>query len=111
MSLEFRDEDEAYSQEVSPAVLLPVPVYTYVLLAGILAAFAAQLYVGPYNEQAYTAAFDKPLFRYGSYWLILTGAAVHGGPLHLVMNGYALFSFGGFVELLSNRAHLAIVFL
>ena len=56
----------------------PLPFYTYALLAGILAAFIAQVYVGPLTEQAYAAAFNKPLFRTGSYWLILTGAAVHG---------------------------------
>jgi rhomboid protease GluP len=112
MSLEYREDLDQGGQEVAvPAVRPPVPLYTYALLAGILLAFAAQVYVGPNNEQAYTAAYDKPLFRNGSYWLILTGAAVHGGFLHLVMNGYALFSFGRLVEMLSNRAHVAIVFL
>jgi membrane associated rhomboid family serine protease len=36
---------------------------------------------------------------------------IHGGFLHLFMNGYALYSFGRLMEMLTNRAHLAIVFL
>ena len=112
MSLEYRDEAaDAEPERAVPVYAPPVPYYTYALMAGILAAFAAQLYVGPLTEQAFTAAFDKPHFRNGSYWLILTGAAVHGGFLHVAMNSYALFSFGRLVEMLSNRAHLAIVFL
>ena len=36
---------------------------------------------------------------------------MHGGLLHVAMNGYAFFSFGRIFEMLTNRAHLAIVFL
>ena len=36
---------------------------------------------------------------------------MHGGLLHVGMNGYAFYSFGKIFEMLSNRAHLAIVFL
>ena len=36
---------------------------------------------------------------------------MHGGLLHVAMNGYAFYSFGRIFEMLSNRAHLAIVFL
>lgn len=115
MSLENREEAEtaaAGPDEVQPrAEAVPQPIYTYTLLVAIAAVFVAQLYVGLGNEQAFAAAFNKPAFRSGSYWLILTGATLHGSFLHLAMNGYALFSFGRLVELLSNRAHLAIVYL
>jgi membrane associated rhomboid family serine protease len=36
---------------------------------------------------------------------------VHGGLLHVLMNGYAFYMFGQIIETISNRAHLAIVFL
>lgn len=115
MSLEYREENEsaaAGTDEIqSPADAVPFSLYTYVLLAAIAAVFASQLYVGVNGEQAFSAAFNKPAFRNGSYWLILTGATVHGSILHVLMNGYALFSFGRLTELLSNRAHLAIVYL
>ena len=113
MSLEYREEtDPAVPGETAPRPdnYLAYPVHSVAILIGIAAVFLVQVYVGLQNEQAYSAAFDKPAFRGGSYWLILTGAAVHGGWAHVVMNGYALFSFGRIFEELSNRAHLAIVF-
>ncbi len=41
----------------------------------------------------------------------MTGAALHGGLIHLAFNCYALYILGRIIEVLSNRAHLAIVFL
>jgi rhomboid protease GluP len=112
MSLEYRETDELRPDEQRTVVdRAPFPTYTYALLGGIASAFAAQLYAGLLTTQAYAAAFNKPLFLAHQYWLILTGAAVHGSILHVVMNGYALYSFGRLMEMLSNRAHLAIVFL
>ena len=58
------------------------------------------------------AGFVKPDFvEKGEYWRILTGGALHGGLLHIYFNGQALYGFGNLIEYLSNRAHLAIVFL
>src|SRR5262249_27225372 len=98
--------------------------YTYIILGGIAAVFLAQMLFGDVfrgtsnsiiagdNRSALAAGFVKPLFvEYHQYSRILTGAAVHGGILHVVMNGYAFFLFGRLIEMLSNRAHLAIVFL
>jgi membrane associated rhomboid family serine protease len=88
----------------------PVPVYTCVLIAGILAVFAAQALTG-LDSSIYAAGFVKPEFARGQYWRILTGATVHAGILHVAMNSYAFYSFGKIFEILSNRAHLAVVFL
>ena len=46
----------------------------------------------------------------GQYWRLLTVGALHGGTLHILLNGNALYGLGGLVEYLSNRAHLSIVF-
>jgi membrane associated rhomboid family serine protease len=98
----------------------PLAVYTYILLVGIGAVFLAQMIVGQGltsllvgdNYSALVAGFYKPLFtKHHEYWRILTGATIHGGLIHVLMNGYALLLFGRLVEMLSNRAHLAIVFL
>lgn len=102
----------------------PTPVYTYILIGSIGSVFIAQLLFGdaihalsPLNlaadeRSAFAAGFVKQYFlKYHEYWRILTGAAVHGGLLHVVMNCYAFWMFGRLVEMLSNRAHLAIVFL
>ena len=113
MSLEYREEtDDAISPEKQsqPPDDAAKPVYTAAILFGIAVVFLTQIYVGLDQAQAFEAAFIKPLFREGSYWLILTGATVHGSLLHAGMNSYALFSFGRIFEELSNRAHLPIVF-
>ena len=68
-----------------------------------LAVLAAAILIAGFVKQAFL--FD------GQYWRILTGAVIHGSFLHVFMNGYAMYSFGKLVELLANRAHLAIVFL
>ena len=102
----------------------PWPTYTYILIGSIAAVFVAQLTFGDAlstisftnlagdERSAIAAGFVKQYFvNYHEYWRILTGAAVHGGLLHVVMNCYALLMLGRLVEMLSNRAHLAIVFL
>ena len=97
----------------------PIPVYTYTLLACIAAVFVAQFTTSTDPEffamdrySAFYAGFDKQAFLNShEYWRILTGATVHSGILHVALNSYALYSFGRLIELLSNRAHLAIVFI
>ena len=102
----------------------PIPIYTIILISSIAAVFVAQLLFGDASStisfsalagderSAVAAGFVKQYFiKYHEYWRILTGAAVHGGLLHVVMNCYAFWMFGRLVEMLSNRAHLAIVFL
>ena len=113
MSLQYREETDVadpVEPASQPAEDVAGPAYTVAIMIGIALVFLTQVYVGLSERQAFAAAFDKPAFREGSYWLILTGATVHGGWAHAVMNSYALFSFGRIFEELSNRAHLAIVF-
>ncbi|MEP7149343.1 MAG: rhomboid family intramembrane serine protease [Acidobacteriota bacterium] len=101
-----------------------VPIYTYILIASIAAVFSAQLLFGNAadiesitslagdDRSALAAGFVKPFFlQYHEYWRILTGASVHGGVVHVLMNCYAFLMFGRLCEMLSNRAHTAIVFL
>ncbi|MFN6963604.1 MAG: rhomboid family intramembrane serine protease [Pyrinomonadaceae bacterium] len=89
---------------------VPVPWYTYTFVICILAVTVAQL-ATDLDGSILAAGFVKPEFARGEYWRILTGATAHGGLAHAALNGYALYSFGRIFELLSNRAHLAIVML
>lgn len=102
----------------------PRPIYTSILVGSIAIVFGAQLLFGDAtrsgavnlllgDERSMIAAgFVKQYFiQYHEYWRILTGATVHGGFIHVVMNCYAFWMFGKLCELLSNRAHMAIVFL
>lgn len=117
MSVQHVNEDTP-PQEQREQVKFPTPVYTYTLLACIAAVFLTQFltsldpeFVGMDRFSAIAAGFDKRAFMNGEYWRILTGATVHSGILHVGLNSYALYSFGRLIELLSNRAHLAIVFI
>lgn len=113
MSLQYQtQEDEAGLEDRNEVPLRsPFPLYTIVLIVGIVAVVLAQLSMG-FDESALIAGFVKPAFtRNHEYWRILTGATTHGSILHVVMNCYAFYSFGRIFEMLSNRAHLAIVFL
>ncbi|HTH50539.1 MAG TPA: rhomboid family intramembrane serine protease [Pyrinomonadaceae bacterium] len=113
MSLEYRQEDEAVDldrAEQPRRERSPIPVYTTILIVGIAIVFIAQLAHG-LDDSILTAGFVKTDFVRGEYWLILTGATMHASIIHVLMNCYAFYSFGRIFEMLSNRAHLAIVFL
>ena len=114
MSLKYQtDEQPDAHEEYGPVggVQPPVPIYTYILLACIVAVTAAQ-FAGGLDESILAAGFVKTAFlQKHEYWRIVTGAALHGGLLHIFFNGYALYSFGRIFEMLSNKAHLATVFL
>lgn len=114
MSLQYQNADHHPDPEEhgpTGGVAFPIPVYTYILLVCIVAVTAAQ-FIGGLDESILAAGFVKTAFlQKHEYWRILTGAALHGGLLHIFFNGYALYSFGRIFELLSNKAHLATVFL
>lgn len=87
------------------------PYYTMILIGSIVAVFIAQISTG-FDESILAAGFDKPAFiERGEYWRILTGGALHGGLLHIYFNSQALYGFGSLMEFLTDRAHVAIVFL
>lgn len=107
---EARPEGEAEEAREVTGETFGIPGYTCVLIGCIVAVTAVQFYAGIENSVD-AAGFDKPLFAAGEYWRILTGAALHGGLMHIFFNSYAFYSFGRLFEFLSSRAHLAIVFL
>lgn len=109
MSFDYISEENESPQKIH-VERPPFPLYTWVLVGSIAALYLAQLAAG-IEASAEAAAFDKQRFLAGQYYRILTGTTIHGGLLHVAMNGFALFSLGRICEMLSNRAHLALVFL
>ncbi len=103
-------EDLGESQHlVSPTP--KTPIYSYILIGCIILVSIAQLATN-LDQSIDIAGFVKPDFlEKHQYWRIFTGAALHGGIIHLAFNSYALYSFGNLIEFLSNKAHLAIVFI
>ena len=113
MSLKYQEEQgsDLDTAEQRRSDRPPIPIYTTILIAGIAIVFLAQIGTG-LDESILRAGFVKNDFRdKNEYWRILTGAATHASILHVAMNCYAFYSFGRIFEMLSNRAHLAIVFL
>lgn len=109
MALEYKNE-EPEILNAQPVELI-TPYYTYILLVCIVAVTVTQ-FATDLDSSILIAGFVKPFFlEKHEYWRILTGGALHASISHIFFNGYALFSFGKLFEVLSNRAHLAIVFL
>ncbi len=121
MSLQYEKEqietpkDKGENLQTAPSVL---PVYSIILVVCLIVVSVSQFWVDGESgiilgggKSVILAGFDKSLFLAGQYWRILTGAALHGGLVHLAFNCYALYVLGKLIEVLSNRAHLAIVFL
>ena len=115
MSFTYQSEaapnDSDVEQETVGREQLSRPYYTYVLIAAIAAVAITQFVTGV-EPSILSAGFVKPAFLHShEYWRILTGATTHGSVAHVVMNCYAFYSFGKIFEMLTNRAHLAVVFL
>lgn len=123
MSLRYEKEIEeiappAENTENVQRAKLVFPLYSAILIACLVAVSICQFMVDGQEgllfggeKSIMLAGFDKQLFAGGQYWRILTGATLHGGLIHLAFNCYALYILGKLIEVLSNRAHLAIVFL
>jgi membrane associated rhomboid family serine protease len=87
------------------------PLYTAIIITGIVAVALAQFYTG-LEMSVMLAGFVKPAFIADQeYWRILTGATLHGGLGHLALNSFAFYRFGKIFEMLAGRANLAITFL
>ena len=114
MSLNYQTEKDELQEQQDEAIEQPAsppPIYTITFIVAIGAVALTQFMTG-LESSIMAAGFDKPLFlNQHEYWRILTGATTHGSIMHVAMNCYAFYSFGRIFEMLSNRAHLAIVFL
>ncbi len=93
------------------------PYYTYILVIAVVAVYIVQVMIDAENpkpdelaQSVQLAGLVKPAVWQGEFWRLLTVGTLHGGFLHIYFNGQALYGLGTTVEYLSNRAHLAIVF-
>jgi len=87
------------------------PYFSYILVACLVAVLLAQMANG-IDRSVMIAGLVKPaVWEDGQFWRLITGATLHAGILHIYFNCQALYGIGTMIEYLSNRAHLAIVFL
>ncbi|NNF00289.1 MAG: rhomboid family intramembrane serine protease [Pyrinomonadaceae bacterium] len=109
--MEYVTEEEIEERTEKAAQVTPItPYYSIILVVSIVVVSFVQI-ATDLEASVIVAGFVKPLFLAGEYWRILTSAALHAGLMHIGFNSYALFVLGRLIEILSNRAHLAVVFL
>ncbi|MCW5962117.1 MAG: rhomboid family intramembrane serine protease [Pyrinomonadaceae bacterium] len=119
MAIDYQREIEDPSTQERAVRITPVtPYYSYLMIAVLIGVFGAQVAVDSFDSivlggmrAPLIAGFYKEAFAGGDYWRMLTGATLHGGIIHLFFNCYALYVLGKLIELLSNRAHLPIIFI
>lgn len=99
--------DQASDAGAAPALRVKIelpagkPVVTTVLMALTIAIYAVQLitgYVLGYDLPAALGMKANQLILQGQYWRLFTPIFLHGSPLHLGFNMYALYILGRRVE-------------
>lgn len=94
----------------------PIP-WTLVLLGCLVTVGVTQYLVLPWistdpAEGAIArAGIIKEAVRSGEWWRLLTGAFIHGHPLHLLFNATALIALSSIVESTFHRLLLPIIFI
>jgi membrane associated rhomboid family serine protease len=78
---------------------------TYALIAINVVAFAAEMFGGGGatsleggGDLIRDAALNGPQVDSGEWWRIITGGFLHAGPLHLLLNMFALYILGNLLE-------------
>jgi rhomboid protease GluP len=85
---------------------------TTLLLAAILAGFALEFLTGGVTGTLSQAGANyAPAVSQGQYWRLVTSMFLHGGLLHLALNGWALYQLGGLFEIWLGSVRLLAVFL
>jgi membrane associated rhomboid family serine protease len=100
------------------------PVFVYALIAVNIAVFAYQYSLNDSNLLIYTLrnaliprAFFEPVWATynginpNSYWPYLASQFMHGGPLHLLLNMWALYMFGPTLEQRFGRLAFLVFYL
>ncbi|MEB3023486.1 rhomboid family intramembrane serine protease [[Mycobacterium] crassicus] len=85
-----------------------VPVITYGLIAVNVLAFIAQLAAGPSDTRW---VIWSPAVADGQVYRLVTAAFLHYGPMHLLLNMWALYVVGPPLEGLLGRARFSAMYL
>jgi rhomboid protease GluP len=96
------------------------PALTYAIIAALTALFGVELAARPAGASGFSpdittlvslGGLHRDLVTDGGeWWRLLTAACLHGSPIHLLMNGVALFMAGVVLEHLLGRAWLGALF-
>lgn len=112
------NQDFAQKLQTLPGATSPWSSITHIIVAANVAAFVI---MGLLGAGWLIPADMTPYIRYvannggattdGEWWRILTSMFVHYGAIHLLLNMWALFQTGHFVERLFGRALFALGYL
>ncbi|MBK6533087.1 MAG: rhomboid family intramembrane serine protease [Deltaproteobacteria bacterium] len=96
------------------------PALTYATIAALTALFGVELAARPAGAAGFSpdittlvslGGLNRDLVTDGGeWWRLLTAACLHGSPIHLLMNGVALYMAGVVLEHLLGRAWLGALF-
>ena len=96
------------------------PALTYAIIAALTALFGVELAARPVGASGFSpdittlvslGGLNRDLVTDGGeWWRLLTAACLHGSPIHLLMNGVALYMAGVVLEHLLGRAWLGALF-
>ena len=91
-----------------------IPYVTYILIAINVIVFALMYILGDGSENTYTlikfGALFGPFVKAGEYYRLITSAFLHIGPVHLLMNMYALYIIGSQVENFLGHFKYSIIY-
>ena len=88
-------------------MLRRTPVTTLLLIA---IAIGYVLQVVTADQVTELGANYGPAIRDGQYWRLVTSMFLHGGLLHLALNGWALFQLGSLLELLMGSPRMLLIY-
>ncbi|MDV4157510.1 MULTISPECIES: rhomboid family intramembrane serine protease [Rhizobium] len=111
------DEDEALEPALNSG---GHPIFTYILLATLIAVYAGELTFGleppvagtPTNWTLFVlgGTFRQSIVEHGQWWRLFTAPFMHGGILHLAFNCVSLWFAGGLFERLIGWRWFAAIF-
>jgi len=82
---------------------------TTILLIGLGIIGIGQLLAG-WEKAVFIAGLNRVAFEHGDYWRAITATLLHGGLVHIMFNGMAMYYLGRPVEVLAGRSALLITF-
>jgi rhomboid protease GluP len=102
------------STDDSPFTPAPLPYATIIILVLITAIYVAMEVAGHGDIRRVALEFgakDNGLIKAGQYWRFVTPIFLHGGWLHLLVNGFSLYRLGGSMERIYGPTKYLLVFI
>lgn len=86
-------------------------IYSIYIVAGILLIITIIQFIAGLGGSIESAGLVKLKTLNGEYWRLLTCMLMHGGVMHILFNGLAIFAIGHLVIRITGFSYFVIVFL